>query len=43
MWVTEASGTCIKGEGVDWAYFKHPLPEHVYATYVRYWADVTFN
>jgi len=26
--------------GVDWAHYKHPLPEHVYETYMRYWEDV---
>ncbi len=28
--------------GVDWAHYKHPLPEHVYDTYMRYWGDVRF-
>ncbi len=23
--------------GVDWAHYKHPLPEHVYDVYMRYW------
>ena len=28
--------------GVDWAHYKHPLPEHVYDVYMRYWRDVLF-
>ncbi|MGZ4847108.1 MAG: hypothetical protein ACXV3E_04920, partial [Halobacteriota archaeon] len=26
--------------GVDWSHYKHPLPEHVYDVYMRYWGDV---
>jgi hypothetical protein len=26
--------------GVDWRFYKHPLPEHVYDVYMHYWADV---
>ena len=26
--------------GVDWRFYKHPLPEHVYDVYMRYWGDV---
>jgi hypothetical protein len=26
--------------GVDWEHYKHPLPEDVYSTYMRYWRDV---
>ncbi|MGZ7115657.1 MAG: hypothetical protein ACXVI0_11495 [Halobacteriota archaeon] len=26
--------------GVDWAHYKHPLPEHVYDVYMQYWEDV---
>ncbi|MGZ4883699.1 MAG: hypothetical protein ACXV2A_07390 [Halobacteriota archaeon] len=26
--------------GVDWSHYKHPLPENVYDSYMRYWADV---
>jgi integrase len=26
--------------GVDWEHYKHPLPEDVYYTYMRYWRDV---
>jgi hypothetical protein len=26
--------------GIDWKHYKHPLPENVYSTYMRYWADV---
>jgi integrase len=28
--------------GVDWRFYKHPLPEHVYDIYMRYRADVRF-
>ncbi len=28
--------------GVDWAHYKHPLPDHVYEAYVRYWGNVQF-
>jgi len=26
--------------GVDWAHYKHPLPENVYEIYMRYWREV---
>jgi hypothetical protein len=26
--------------GVDWRFYKHPLPEHVYDVYIRYWKNV---
>jgi hypothetical protein len=26
--------------GVDWAHYKHPLPEHVYDNYMKYWGNV---
>jgi len=26
--------------GVDWEHYKHPLPEEVYDTYMRYWRDI---
>jgi len=26
--------------GVDWEHYKHPLPEDVYETYMRYWRNV---
>ncbi|MGZ4950874.1 MAG: hypothetical protein ACXVIP_05420 [Halobacteriota archaeon] len=29
--------------GVGWYHYKHPLPEHVYDIYMRYWGDVTFK
>ncbi|MGZ4864868.1 MAG: hypothetical protein ACXV39_09585 [Halobacteriota archaeon] len=29
--------------GVDWSHYKHPLPEHVYDVYMKYWANVTFS
>ncbi len=28
--------------GVDWTHCRHPLPEHVYDVYMRYWEDVQF-
>jgi hypothetical protein len=28
--------------GVDWKHYKHPLPENVYDTHLRYWKDVEF-
>jgi hypothetical protein len=26
--------------GVDWRFYKHPLPEHVYDVYIKYWKEV---
>ena len=26
--------------GIDWKHYKHPLPEHVYSIYMRYWGNV---
>ncbi len=26
--------------GVDWRFYKHPLPENVYDVYIKYWKDV---
>lgn len=26
--------------GIDWKHYKHPLPEHVYDSYMKSWADV---
>jgi hypothetical protein len=26
--------------GVDWKHYKHPFPENVYSTFMRYWRDV---
>jgi hypothetical protein len=26
--------------GIDWKHYKHPLPEHVYDVYMKYWVDV---
>ncbi len=26
--------------GVEWAHYKHPMPEHVYDVYMRCWRDV---
>ena len=28
--------------GVEWAHYKHPLPENVYDVYMKYWKDVRF-
>jgi hypothetical protein len=28
--------------GVDWRYYKHPLPDSVYDIYMQYWGDVQF-
>jgi len=28
--------------GVEWAHYKHPLPEYVYDVYMKYWNDVRF-
>ena len=28
--------------GVDWAHYKHPLPEYVYDIYMQYWESVNF-
>jgi hypothetical protein len=25
--------------GVDWRFYKHPLPEHEYDVYMQYWQD----
>ncbi|MGZ4847676.1 MAG: hypothetical protein ACXV3E_07835, partial [Halobacteriota archaeon] len=29
--------------GIDWKHYKHPLPEHVYHIYMRYWRDVVLE
>lgn len=29
--------------GVDWRFYKHPLPDSVYDIYMKYWADVSFE
>jgi len=29
--------------GVEWSNYRHPLPEHVYDVYMKYWADVRFQ
>jgi hypothetical protein len=29
--------------GVDWQHYKHPLPEDVYDTYLRFWREVDFS
>jgi hypothetical protein len=28
--------------GVEWSHYRHPLPENVYDTYMKYWEDVCF-
>jgi len=28
--------------GVDWRFYKHPRPQHVYDIYMKYWKDVDF-
>ncbi|MGZ4928209.1 MAG: hypothetical protein ACXV76_08005 [Halobacteriota archaeon] len=28
---------------VGWSHYKHPLLEHVYDTYMRYWGHVRFQ
>gem|GEM_PF-670620 len=29
--------------GVDWRFYKHPLPEHVYNVYMKYWREVELS
>ena len=29
--------------GVDWRFYKHPLPDSVYDVYMKYWGDVSFK
>jgi len=29
--------------GVDWRFYKHPLPEHVYDIYMKYWGAITLK
>jgi hypothetical protein len=29
--------------GIDWKHYKHPLPEHVYDVYMKYWKDIIFG
>ena len=29
--------------GVDWRFYMHPLPEHVYDLYMKYWKDVKLS
>jgi hypothetical protein len=28
---------------VGWKHYKHPLPEHVYDVYMKYWGAVSFQ
>jgi hypothetical protein len=28
--------------GIDWKYYKHPLPENVYDVYIKSWEEVDF-
>jgi len=27
---------------LEWAHYRHPLPEYVYDVYMKYWSDVYF-
>jgi hypothetical protein len=29
--------------GVDWRFYKHPLPEDVYDVYMKYWGGVSLK
>ena len=29
--------------GVDWRYYKHPLPDTVYDVYMKYWVEVSLK
>ena len=29
--------------GVEWAHYRHPLPENVFDIYMRYWSDVELS
>ena len=29
--------------GVDWRFYKHPLPDSVYDVYTKYWGSVSFK
>jgi hypothetical protein len=29
--------------GVDWTFYKHPLPDSVYDIYMKYWSNVSFK
>jgi hypothetical protein len=29
--------------GIEWKHYRHPLPDAVYDTYMKYWADVSFE
>jgi hypothetical protein len=29
--------------GVDWRFYKHPLPDSVYDVYMKYWGGVSFE
>jgi hypothetical protein len=29
--------------GIDWKHYMHPLPEHVYDLYMKYWKDVKLS
>jgi len=26
--------------GIEWQYYKYPMPENVYDVYMQYWGDV---
>ena len=29
--------------GIEWSNYRHPLPEHVYDVYMKYWVDINFS
>ena len=29
--------------GVDWRFYKHPLPDSVYDVYMEYWSNASFK
>jgi len=29
--------------GIEWSNYRHPLPEHVYDVYMKYWKDIIFG
>jgi len=37
---TTSTITILPILGIDWKHYKHPLPEHVYDVYIRYWKNV---
>jgi hypothetical protein len=39
---TTSTITILPILGIDWKHYKHPLPEHVYDVYIKYWGLSTF-